>query len=181
MSFSKEAALAKSSDAPRKSCCEDARRIFVDMLNLVAPLQTRSLHEFMLCSDVSTLQGLMGGCQREAEPRRSFVSAMRNPNQHFGDLKEHEYPDISLSYKLLAEGGQNVNLGDWCNTYVSLRASAVAPESVTEPGGPDLIDSGDAVLRAQAEFAATVPELEFLGVLKHTNRRADHVVRTVYE
>ena len=36
-------------------------------------------------------------------------------------------------------------------------------------------------LHVQARFIRALHELDFLGFVKHTGRKADHIVRTVYE
>jgi hypothetical protein len=167
---------------------ERARTLFHNMLKLVEPLQTLPMHEVVLFQDAVQLRQHSGGMSVSAQPRASYFHALRHPEKYTKLTGGRNVPDIALAYSMLADSGQNVNLSAWCNGYEAMRRSTVTgasgdrgrDEDRRALGAPPAVIE-DAAPAALAEFAHVVPELEFLGFLKHTNRRVDHVVRLVYE
>ncbi|GAB6032842.1 Origin recognition complex subunit 3 [Chamberlinius hualienensis] len=80
------------------------------------------------------------------------------------------YPDISIAYKLLLEGGRLVNLYDWLQSFVAaidLKNSDKLNAKVRSKKTKDLI----------ARFAQSVGELQYLGMIKKTARKTDHIAR----
>ncbi|EGD75070.1 hypothetical protein PTSG_06727 [Salpingoeca rosetta] len=75
-------------------------------------------------------------------------------------------PDLSVAFRLHLECGRLINLHDWLMAF----ASVVDPES--EESQPSK--------QNQARFARAVAELQFLGFVKGTRRKADHVERLTW-
>lgn len=186
---------AAAESAPLKRAQQSALSLFKRMLRLLGRLQDLPLHEVTFFDDVEALRKSSGGMGIHAEPRASYFQCLRNPGELFKlnqeDLdNDKNIPDISLAYRLLSECGQFVNLASWYNAYQSMRGMASGLMGAATAGSV-VDDAASAAalgtqaeritVRSAAEFVNLVPELEFLGFLKHTKRRADHVVRLVFE
>jgi origin recognition complex subunit 3 len=102
---------------------------------------------------------------------------MRKFHGDIGDFSADQHPAISQAYQIFAEGGRMINLSDWYHSFASVRLTAGASNQGASDAGPQ---AGD-MLEIQAQFARAVAELEYLGVLKHTNRKTDHALRLMYE
>lgn len=152
--------------------------IFKDLMALVEPLGQLPLYETILFSDKDALQSLSGGLGGAAEPRGSFFEAMRQPANILGDPADNEIPDSAVAYRLLADGGRLKNLHDWFSSFSSMR-TAGAVERDEEGNIVEIREIPQAEM--QARFARTCSELEFLGLLKYTNRKTDHVLRLTFE
>lgn len=152
--------------------------IFKDLLKLVEPLRTIPMYEVLLFSDTQVLQELSGGLGSTSEPRTSFFSAMRQPSKYLGSLSESTIPDTAIAYRLLAEGGRMKNVYDWYHTFSTMR-TAGAVERDADGNITGLKDVSPA--ETQVRFSRVCAELEFLGLLKHTNRKTDHVLRLAFE
>lgn len=163
-----------SLSAPREKLVS----IVKDFLDLVGPFRQLPLHELYVLSNVSDVTRLLGGVGGAAEPRGSFFTAMRNPQNVCPGITEAILPDTAIAYRLLAEGGRLKNIYDWYNTFCSIRtANAVERDEHGNIRG--LVEIPQAEL--QARFARACSELEFLGLMKYTNRKTDHVMRLIFE
>ncbi|KAJ3189436.1 Origin recognition complex subunit 3 [Gaertneriomyces sp. JEL0708] len=78
----------------------------------------------------------------------------------------HTQNDISIAYKLYLECGRMINLYDWF----------VAFGAVVEKEREDVVDK----TQIQARFVRAIAELQFLGFIKGTKRKTDHVLRLVW-
>ena len=168
-----------NSAAPKKNGLQAMRSrlqaILVDLVNLALPLHMLPLHEVFLFNSASDLQKYSGGMSSVAEPRHSFFSAMRQPNRILGETAS--VPDTAAAYQLLAEGGRLVSLYDWYNSF---SATVMAGQTKQDEKG-NIVMGRVSTAELQARFARCCSELEFLGVIKYTNRKTDHVVRLAYE
>ncbi|KAI8335759.1 origin recognition complex subunit 3 N-terminus-domain-containing protein [Chlamydoabsidia padenii] len=77
--------------------------------------------------------------------------------------------DTSLLYKLYLECGRMINLYDWFVAFGCLI------ERESRPTGHPLEEN-----EIQARFIRSVAELQFLGFIKPTQRRTDHVIRLTW-
>ncbi|KAJ2551571.1 Origin recognition complex subunit 3, partial [Coemansia sp. RSA 1933] len=78
--------------------------------------------------------------------------------------------DTSIAYRLHQECGRLINLYDWFSAF----SSVVEKESLLHPcSKPDQSE-------IQARFMRTVEEMRFLGFIKPTQRKTDHVVRLTW-
>eukprot|EP00730_Choanoeca_flexa_P005826 TRINITY_DN12029_c2_g1_i5.p1 TRINITY_DN12029_c2_g1~~TRINITY_DN12029_c2_g1_i5.p1 ORF type:complete len:752 (+),score=173.61 TRINITY_DN12029_c2_g1_i5:61-2316(+) len=80
-------------------------------------------------------------------------------------------PDLSVAYHLHLEGGKYINLHDWLSAFAGI---------VTQPIADDDDDANDVSIEVQARFARAVSELQFLGLVKPTKRKQDHVARLTW-
>lgn len=143
-----------------------------------------------------------GHLAKVAEPRSSFLSAMRNYGSEngashektkigarpifehgaLGQVRPECVPDVARAYELLAEHGQTVNLSDWLKAYETTRLSS---NTVSAEGSRPVMASQQSLLdpaeTAKLEFVHAVSEFESLGVLRYASRRPDHVMRQIYE
>ena len=75
-----------------------------------------------------------------------------------------------MAYKLQGECGRLVNLYDWMQSWISI----VAKE------GEDDDVKGDVELRKQARFTQSVSSLQFLGFVRPSKRKTDHMQRLTW-
>jgi origin recognition complex subunit 3 len=75
-------------------------------------------------------------------------------------------PDVSIAFRLYLECSKFINLQDWFEAF-----SSVLERTSTPPSKAD---------RAQ-RFCRAVIEMEWLGMIKSTSRRADHVMRILWD
>lgn len=151
--------------------------IIMRMVNLIIPLKDIAMHETILVSNIEELQSFSGGMGGSAEPRTSLFTAMRQPSKLMEAIPPHAHPDVATAYRILAEGGRLVSLYDWYNNFASIATAASRRKD--EEGNVQIVPVPPAEL--QARFARACSELEFLGVMKYTNRKSDHVARLVFE
>ena len=88
-----------------------------------------------------------------------------------GDYISPSLPDISIVYKLHLECGRLINLYDWMQAF-SMIVQSADEDSVASDGKVDKV--------IQARFIRAVSELQFLGFVKSTKRKTDHVARLTW-
>lgn len=175
--------LAESASQQKVSSALSAPReklvsIVKDFLDLIGPFRHLPMHELYVLSKVGDVTELLGGLGRTSEPRGSFFTAMRNPQNVCPGITEAILPDTAVAYHLLAEGGRLKNIYDWYSTFCSIRtANAVQRDEDGNIKG--IMEIAQAEL--QARFGRACSELEFLGLMKYTNRKTDHVMRLIFE
>ena len=85
-----------------------------------------------------------------------------------------------------------INVYDWYESFsqvIESQRSHLAPtvdDGRGESAGSEgHVDEGDGdeewKMHVQARFVRALHTLDFLGLVKHTGRKAEHVVRTVYD
>ncbi|XP_035686043.1 origin recognition complex subunit 3-like [Branchiostoma floridae] len=137
---------------------------------------TLPLHEVYYYR-VSTLRRHMN-----AAPRAAIQTALSNPYYYLQDetLKSEDgtipntAPDVCIAYKLHLECGRLINLYDWLQAFVMLVHSG----EENDGAGTSKQNKVDEVL--QARFIRAVSELQFLGFIKPTKRKTDHVARLTW-
>lgn len=116
-------------------------------------------------------------------------------------------PDTSILFQRYLESGKMINVFDWFESFTVVleaqkqhakRDELAARETwIRTPtrrkgkqrqGAEDegyLEESEEQLekwrLEAQARFIRSLHELDYVGLIKHTGRKADHVVRTVFD
>ncbi|EDQ87339.1 uncharacterized protein MONBRDRAFT_33414 [Monosiga brevicollis MX1] len=101
-------------------------------------------------------------------------------------------PDLSVVYLLYLESGKLINLRDWMTAFVA----AVSPASddagqdnmsgdddeptETAQAAADSEAESERSIQLQVRFARAVGELEFMGLVKNTKRKADHMQRMTW-
>ncbi|XP_043925020.1 origin recognition complex subunit 3 [Protopterus annectens] len=141
------------------------------------PPEVMPLYEVVYFSGASTLRKHLN-----AAPRIALHTALNNPYYYLENeaLKSeagtisNSAPDICIAYKLHLECGRLINLCDWLEAFATVvaAASGVDPES-------DLV-AGQVDETIHARFIRAVSELEFLGFVKPTKQKTDHVARLTW-
>ena len=121
---------------------------------LTAPT-TWALHEIMWFTNHQELKTLLGGNCRAALHR-----ALTQPNLYLQCESDEVMPDICNVYELYTEHGKLISLHDWLQSY-SARCKK----------------GGKVNKEVHAKFIRAVSELHFLGYLKPTKRKTDHVAK----
>ncbi|KAG7269808.1 hypothetical protein CRUP_027151, partial [Coryphaenoides rupestris] len=131
----------------------------------LAPPETQPLYEVCYYSSSSVLRRHLN-----ATPRTSIQTALSSPYRYLQNDKlrteeggvSNAAPDICIVHKLHLECGRLINLYDWLEAYATVVSAA-------EGKDPDSEDYGKAV-----------SELEFLGFIKSTKQKTDHVARLTW-
>ena len=106
-----------------------------------------------------------------------------------------ELPDTSILFQRYLEAGRLINVYDWYGSFAQALESQrrhVDVRSGKKPArGDNMTDTeedGDEQdqeerwsMHVQARFMRALHELDWLGFIKHTRRKADHVMRTVFD
>ncbi|XP_063224951.1 origin recognition complex subunit 3 [Bacillus rossius redtenbacheri] len=138
---------------------------------LLAPPSSLPLHEVLLFDEPSVRRHLAPA------PRAALHSALGDPRRYLlcecCRLPEpsailQTMPDVCIAYKLHLESGRLVNLYDWLQAFVA----------VVSPGDGE--ESREVDPRLQARFTQAVSELQFLGFVKASKKKTDHVIRTTW-
>lgn len=150
--------------------------------NLACP-SSLPLHEVFYFNTASSLRK-----QLVASPRSSLQAALSSPAYYLPDCSSgseqasltDNMPDVCIVYQLHLECGRLINLFDWLQAFIAV----VQPDGLSteqEQGVPDKKRSKeevDPVLHAR--FIQAVSELQFLGFIKPTLRKTDHVQRLTW-
>ncbi|KAI1792398.1 origin recognition complex subunit 3 N-terminus-domain-containing protein [Ganoderma leucocontextum] len=138
---------------------------------------------------------------------RAYAGLAHGPGQPASTLdvvKEPvlwELPDTSIAFRRYGEAGRMVNVFDWFESFAVVldsqrrhlkRASVVADEDMDAEADEDVdadadeeMDVGEEEERwkieVQARFMRALHELDYMGFVRHTGRKADHVIRTFYD
>ncbi|KIO20555.1 hypothetical protein M407DRAFT_245763 [Tulasnella calospora MUT 4182] len=114
------------------------------------------------------------------------------------------YPDMSIAFSRYLNSGKSVNVYDWYETFsvglegekelVAVRGQANgraaakggkkkkgAKVDEEEEEEDDDDDDDEATKKLEARFLRCFHEFDYLGLLRHSGRKVDHVMRTVYE
>ncbi|XP_021933995.1 origin recognition complex subunit 3-like [Zootermopsis nevadensis] len=78
-------------------------------------------------------------------------------------------PDICIVYKLHLECGRLINMYDWLQSFLAI-------VNHTESGD----EQRDVPPEIQARFTRAVAELQFLGFIKTSKKKTDHVTRLTW-
>lgn len=121
-------------------------------------------------------------------PRAAIHQALNNPAHYLQceccEISENEdtkllptMPDVSIIYKLHLECGKMINMFDWLQSFkIIVDERAVDMEEDEEEED----DDGTVDPKIQARFTRAVAELQFLGFIKPTKKKTDHVQRLTW-
>uniref|UniRef100_A0A8D3E115 Origin recognition complex subunit 3 n=1 Tax=Scophthalmus maximus TaxID=52904 RepID=A0A8D3E115_SCOMX len=146
---------------------------FIDGLvkSHLCPPESQTLNEACYYSSSATVRRHLN-----AAPRTSIQAALRTPYYYIqtedGSVS-NAAPDICIAYKLHLECGRLINLFDWLEAYATVVSAA-------EGNDPDSDDYGKVDEVKHARFIQAVSELEFLGFIKSTKQKTDHVARLTW-
>ncbi|XP_035023733.2 origin recognition complex subunit 3 isoform X1 [Hippoglossus stenolepis] len=151
---------------------------FIDGLvkSHLSPPESQTLNEVCYYSSSATVRRHLN-----ATPRTSIQAALNSPYYYIqnDNLKTEDgsvsnaAPDICIAYKLHLECGRLINLFDWLEAYATVVSAAEGNE-------PDSEDFGKVDQVKHARFIQAVSELEFLGFIKSTKQKTDHVARLTW-
>ncbi|KAF8350403.1 origin recognition complex subunit 3 N-terminus-domain-containing protein [Amanita rubescens] len=142
--------------------------------------------------------------------RATILSGLLRPHDYYlypnatAQDKAHEIwelPDISILFTRYTESGKMINVYDWFESFqlalerqrehlkeqdngkkrksLSPKKRGKGKAAVEQP--EDEQDEEQWRLEVQARFIRALHELDYLGFIKHTGRKADHVLRTVFD
>jgi origin recognition complex subunit 3 len=121
------------------------------------------------------------------------------------DDDDEELPDTSILFKGYLESGKMINVYDWFESFavvLEARKRQLVKKHITDgkhgnSGTPSKkkgkqkqveVDNEDAEgdeeewhMEVQARFIRALQELDYLGFIKHTGRKVDHVMRIVFD
>ncbi|XP_029349133.1 origin recognition complex subunit 3 isoform X2 [Echeneis naucrates] len=144
--------------------------------NHLSPPESQTLNEVCYYSSSATVRRHLN-----ATPRMSIQAALSSPYYYLQNenLKTEDgsvsnaAPDICIAYKLHLECGRLINLFDWLEAYATVVSAA-------EGNGPESENFGKVDEVKHARFIQAVSELEFLGFIKSTKQKTDHVARLTW-
>ncbi|KAK8381467.1 hypothetical protein O3P69_018502 [Scylla paramamosain] len=141
------------------------------------PPTSQPLHEVLFFHSSQAVKRQLVGL-----PRPALTTALANPHHYLQckccQLEEPSslvtsLPDLSVAYKLHLECGRLINLYDWLQAFVSVVGQE--DEEDESSARSKKIDE-----KLQARFVLAVSELQFLGFIKPTKRKTDHVARLTW-
>ncbi|CAK1604203.1 unnamed protein product [Parnassius mnemosyne] len=136
------------------------------------PPHTQTFYEIIFFNDVSSVKKQIVG-----SPRGAIHTALSNPIHYLqckccvlpsSESVADTLPDVCLAYKLHRECGKHINLYDWLQAFAA----------VLRPNEDDEQRYQDACV--QLRFTRAVAELQFLGFIKSSKRKTDHVMRLTW-
>jgi len=120
-----------------------------------------------------------------------------------------ELPDTSILFKRYLDSGKMINVYDWFESFAVVLESQKRHRKGSKSSGnnsktttprkgkgkqrqvDDAMDEDEEgeneedeekwKMEVQARFMRSLHELDYLGFIKHTGRKADHVLRTVFD
>ncbi|KAJ0006081.1 hypothetical protein NQD34_013354 [Periophthalmus magnuspinnatus] len=142
----------------------------------LAPPESQPLNEVLYYRSSTTVRRHLN-----AAPRTSIQAALSDPYFYLQNENlrvedggvPNSAPDICIAYKLHLECGRLINLLDWLEAYCTVVSAA-------EGADPGAEDFGKVDEVRHARFIQAVSELEFLGFLKSTKQKTDHVARLTW-
>ncbi|XP_031567831.1 origin recognition complex subunit 3-like [Actinia tenebrosa] len=176
----KTAAKQKRKDSP----FDQLRQEVVEYLNqffreyLTCP-QNMPLHEVMYFDGITAVKQHLIGM-----PRVAIQTALTNPHHYLkcecceidaGTIQD-SLPDISIAYKLHLECGRLINLYDWLQAF----SVVIDPDSCSSKKKTPAKKKKKSNEELQARFIRAVSELQFIGFIKPTKRKTDHVQRLTW-
>lgn len=142
----------------------------------LTPAELQPLHEVYYYSSSGVLRQRLN-----AAPRTSIQAALSHPFYYLQNqaLKTRAgtvssaAPDLCIIYKLHLECGRLINLYDWFEAFVTVSSAAEDKDENSDECGK--LDS-----LKNARFIQAVSEMEFLGFVKSTKQKTDHVARLTW-
>ncbi|KAG2082079.1 origin recognition complex subunit 3 N-terminus-domain-containing protein [Suillus cothurnatus] len=130
-----------------------------------------------------------------------------SPGRQNEDDEDDDLPDISILFKGYLESAKMINVYDWFESFmVFLEARKRRVGTTRIPDGASGIsrtpsrkkgkqkqvkaevvgedtgeDEEEWLMEVQVRFIHALQELDYLGFIKHSGRKADHVMRTVFD
>jgi origin recognition complex subunit 3 len=132
---------------------------------------------------------------------QEFSEPENQENEEFAEPQLWELPDTSILFRRYLDSGKMINVYDWFESFqlvLETQRKHLEKKRVDKQGSPKRLGKGKAKqvqqeaeedgeddekwkIEVQARFMRALQELDYLGFIKHTGRKADHVMRTVYD
>jgi origin recognition complex subunit 3 len=124
--------------------------------------------------------------------RATIVSALLQPHTFLSLPRDHpmaqrlpiwKLPDASILFRRYLEAGRMINVYDWYESFsqvIESQRSHLVPADGEDSNG-HVDEEEDWKMHVQARFVRALHTLDFVGLVKHTGRKAEHVMRTVYD
>nr|CAI5833367.1 unnamed protein product [Callosobruchus analis] len=170
--------LAKQKATKQLNKYEQLRKDILDVLSkafeeyLVQPKHFY-FHDIFFFDDISIKNNIVGS------HRSAIHNALNDPQSYLQcscceiyttSTIKPTMPDICIAYKLHLECGKMINLYDWLQAFLSIVDHSEVDDESRRYVKPEL----------QARFTQAVAELEYLGFIKNSKRKADHVARLTW-
>ena len=127
-------------------------------------------------------------------PRATIVSALLQPHTFLPPTQKDstmtqrvpiwKLPDASILFRRYLEAGRMINVYDWHESFsqvIESQRSHLAPATGGEENDAQGDEEEEWKMHVQARFVRALHTLDFVGLVKHTGRKAEHVMRTVYD
>ncbi|EIM87468.1 uncharacterized protein STEHIDRAFT_55712, partial [Stereum hirsutum FP-91666 SS1] len=135
-------------------------------------------------------------------PHDFSTAAESNLNETSGQSQTRrialwELPDTSILFRRYLEAGRMINVYDWYESFGQIletqkqhqRQAQKVHDGGSEADDQEHDDDVEAEaedeeewkMHVQARFMRALHELDYVGLVKHTGRKADHVMRTAFE
>ncbi|GLG94373.1 uncharacterized protein GBIM_01596 [Gryllus bimaculatus] len=179
----KEKLLQLSKKDQPQSQFEKMREEFVDYLSsklfpeMLKPPASYPLMEIIMFDNTASVKTHIVGA-----PRAAIHTALNDPQfylectccqQTEKDSILASMPDLCIAYKLYQECGRLINLYDWLQAFSAI----VDPQDEEE----DEDKQQEIKPQIQARFTRAVAELQFMGFLKTSSRKIDHVTKLYFD
>ncbi|KAI9438315.1 origin recognition complex subunit 3 N-terminus-domain-containing protein [Lactarius indigo] len=122
-------------------------------------------------------------------PRASVVSALLQPQSFLPASRNDptperlpiwKLPDPSILFRRYLEAGRMINVYDWYDSFS--QAIESQRSHLSRDGGESSgADEEEWKMHVQARFMRALHTLDLIGLIKHTGRKADHIMRTVFD
>uniref|UniRef100_A0A131XLV4 Origin recognition complex subunit 3 n=1 Tax=Hyalomma excavatum TaxID=257692 RepID=A0A131XLV4_9ACAR len=157
--------------SPFEALRDEFANFFAESFSGLKPPSSMPLHEVLYYDDAVALKQYF-----TPSPRTVLHAALARPqtvlrcecckNTGTSDVSA-SLPDLSISYKLHLESGKLINLYDMMQSFKAVKS-----------GGTTLSAQEEKIVEAQ--FFRSIAELQFLGLVKPTQRKTDHVQRMTW-
>ncbi|GFR80347.1 origin recognition complex subunit 3-like [Elysia marginata] len=152
------------------------------LILLGSPLQ-QPLHEILYFNELSAVKE-----QIKAAPRCSTQRALVQPGKYLNcaccqcDQASilPTMPDLCIVYKLHLECSTLVNLFDWLQAFVTIVTANDPTKENAKTKKKTKSSQKNPGVELRARFIRAVSELQFLGFIKPTRRKTDHVMRLTW-
>uniref|UniRef100_A0A2P2I1E0 Origin recognition complex subunit 3 n=1 Tax=Hirondellea gigas TaxID=1518452 RepID=A0A2P2I1E0_9CRUS len=150
------------------------------------PPTTQPLHEVLFFHNSAEVSSRLLG-----KHRASITRGLSDPSHYLQcecccNNLSSSLPDLSVVYRLHLECGRLINLYDWLNAFCSLAEQQESEseeedqENQKKKKNKSSSDQSQPDSILQARFVQAVSELQFLGFIKTSKRKTDHVARLTW-
>ena len=146
----------------------------------------QTFHEVFYFKDDQTVNGTQGSPltfideRLHGAPRYALQNALDSPKSYLKSLSQLDDesemfdPDLCIAYKLYLENGRYINLFDWLCCWITIVTNGA------EEHAPDLKNKMKVDPKLQARFSRCISELQFLGYIRPSKRKTDHVEKLTW-